>query len=102
MTTLEDTIDGMTADELRSEMRDIAHENRRLRAILDALARAGVGMGALVEVQHYEGSLSVVVCRADRDEMAFAADMRAGLDGLARAMRAHLVEGSEKRTGVTR
>jgi hypothetical protein len=99
--TLEETIAGME-EELRSEMLDIAHENRRLRTILDTLARAGVGLGALVEVQHSEGSLSIVVCRADRDEMAFMQDVKEAVEGLARAMGGHLIEGSSHRTGVTR
>lgn len=69
-------------DEPRDELQDLRHENRRLRQILDAMTRAGLGTGALVEVYAHENEFGVVVCRADRDEVAFLRDVDAGIRAL--------------------
>ncbi len=78
----------MSDAECRKQLDDAARENGRLRAILDGIARAGVGKGALVEVS--EGadgrSLRIAVCRADVGEEVFAESMRDALHEVARAM----------------
>ena len=107
-------IHSMNEGELRVYAHELAHENRRLRAILEAIAQAGLGTGALFEV--FEDNdpdapfFGVVVCRADRDEAAFVADAETAMRMLTSTV-AHLaekvsgrparVEASE-RTGVTR
>lgn len=98
--TADEIIDGGTVEELRELAKELAHENRRLRLILDTLAKAGVGTGALAEIYGGGGRLGFVVCRADRDEVAFMEDMRACVDHLAAVMGSRVE--SMKRTGVTR
>ncbi len=98
--TADELIDTGTPEELRELAREMAHENRRLRLILDTLARTGVGTGALAEIYEGGGRLGFVVCRADRDEAAFLDDVRECVDHLADVMGSR-IEGM-KRTGVTR
>lgn len=95
-----------TIEEAREGLAAFAHENRRLRQILDATARAGAGKGALVEVfmtRHGRNthSIGVVVCRADADEVAFAASIREGLDALAATIGGIVNHESAEVTGVT-
>lgn len=77
----------MSADDLRTLAGELLHENRRLRLILDTLARAGVGVGAVAELATFKtptsNHIGVVVCRADRDEREFLEDMRDALEALA-------------------
>jgi hypothetical protein len=84
---------------------DLRQENRRLRQILDAVARARIGTGALVEVYQDRDEdtyrLGVVVCRADRDEVAFLGDVRASIERLARALGSEALPEPPRRTGVT-
>lgn len=85
---------------------EYARENRRLRQILDALARAGLGTGALVEVWRDRADptferVGIVVCRADRDEVQFTRDVTAGIERLARAIGGELKPDECYRTGVT-
>lgn len=104
----------MSEGELRVFVRELAHENRRLRMILDTLTQAGLGAGALFEV--FEDNdpacpfFGVVVCRADRDEAAFVADAETAMRMLTSTV-AHLAEkisghtaeiAAPERTGVTR
>ena len=75
------TSDAMPEADVRRLARELTHENRRLRAILNALAKAGLGTGALFEVIEDKDPscafFGVVVCRADRDEAAFVARFKA-------------------------
>lgn len=80
---------------------ELAHENRRLRAILGAVGRAGLGVGALVEVYAGPGRAGIVVCRADRDEVQFCEDMREGLAALAALLGGNLSDAPARRLGVT-
>lgn len=105
-------IHSMSEADIRKLATELLHENRRLRTILDALARAEVGVGALVEVAIDKSfgakHIGVVVCRADRDEGAFMRDIRDALEALGRDFfRGAGVEdeigfGSERRMGSTR
>ena len=113
MTRAKDTR-AMNEGELRVYARELAHENRRLRAILDVIAQAGLGTGALFEViEDHDPArqfFGVVVCRADRDEAAFVADAETAMRvltstvaHLAEAISGHKAEvGAPERTGVTR
>lgn len=84
------------------ELSRLEHENRRLRAILDAVARAGLGRGALIEFSVEGGSTYVVVCRADMDEPAFVQSMIDGLRGLLDAVGIDVPDTDKwQRTGVT-
>jgi hypothetical protein len=83
-------------------LEDLRHENRRLRQILDVVARGGVGTGALVEVYTRGDSFGIAVCRADRDEAAFTRDVMAGLQTLAQVLGSRINEDAPiARTGVT-
>lgn len=81
------SIDAMTEAGAKESLRDFARENRRLRTILDGVAKSGAGVGAIVEVYvSNEGmttSVGVAVCRADVDEIAFAKSLNEGLSKLA-------------------
>lgn len=77
-------LDACDLPQLRAFAKDLIHENRRLRLIQKTLAKAGVGTGAVVELysnerfgEHYFG---FVICRADRDEVAFCGDVREAID----------------------
>lgn len=109
--------DAMPEADVRRRARELTHENRRLRAILDALAKAGLGTGATLEVMH-DGDpncsfLGFVVCRPDRDEMEFLADVSHAAELLAQAVKemaaatlqrpvSEFEVGEPYRTGVTR
>lgn len=99
---LDAAINAMDVDELRKELRDFAHENRRLRYILNVLASAGVGKGALVEVYQFGHTAGVVVCRADVDEVAFMQDVRGAVERLARAIDGDIDNAVITRRGVTK
>lgn len=99
---LDAAINAMNVDELRKELRDFAHENRRLRYILNVLASAGVGKGALVEVYQFERTAGVVVCRADVDEVAFMRDVRVAVERLARAIDGDVENAVVTLRGVTK
>lgn len=92
-------------DHMQRRYHEIVHENRRLRTILAALARAGVGTGALVEVYVDEINRThagVVVCRADADEAQFMRDARAAIEKLAAVLGGKSKDvGEPVRTGVT-
>lgn len=87
MTVTPEALRTMPEPELRTFAEELLHENRRLRTILDALAKAGVGMGAVAELTVFRSEtsshLGVVVCRADRDEREFLGDIRTALEALA-------------------
>ena len=87
----------MSDAECRAKVSELAHENTRLRLILDTLARAGVGKGALVEFDAPPGQVRVVVCRADVDERAFAESM---LDALREVMAMMGGTGREEDSGL--
>ena len=77
-------LEALDLPHLRAFASDLIHENRRLRLIQKTLAKAGVGTGAVVELysnerfgEHYFG---FVICRADRDEVAFCGDVREAID----------------------
>lgn len=77
-------LEALDLPHLRNFAKDLIHENRRLRLIQKTLAKAGVGTGAVVELysnerfgEHYFG---FVICRADRDEVAFCGDVREAID----------------------
>lgn len=89
MITHED-LSEMSADHLRTLAGELLHENRRLRLILDTIARAGVGVGAVAEIVTFttptSGHIGVVVCRADRDEKEFLEDIRTALEALVQTL----------------
>lgn len=97
-------IEDLSDAELRVVAPDLAHENRRLRQILDTLARAGIGKGALVELYtDRDGKRviqGVVVCRADRDEREFMADIATGCAALFEAAGLVLQHETAHLTGV--
>jgi len=111
-TTKNETTDTMPEAEVRQLARELLHENRRLRQILDTLARAGLGTGAVVElvIDRFDTArvLGVTVCRADRDEAAFVKDVLDGMHELAAAffrstgLDGDAVLGDPRRTGSTR
>lgn len=77
-------LEALDLPKLRAFAKDLIHENRRLRLIQKTLAKAGLGTGAVIELysnerfgEHYFG---FVLCRADRDEVAFCADVREAMD----------------------
>lgn len=78
---------------------ELAHENRRLRTMMDALARAGLGTVALVEVFQEVGRRGITVTRVDGDEEAFLASVRTGLEALAATFGLKITE--TRRVGVT-
>lgn len=80
---------------------ELFHENRRLRSILGALARAGLGVGAMVEIYAGQDRAGVVVCRADRDEVQFCEDVREALRELAASLRTEIEDASARLMGVT-
>lgn len=111
------TLDAMPEADVRRLARELTHENRRLRAILDTLAKAGMGTGATLEVMHDADPacafLGFVVCRPDRDELAFLADVSTAMGLLAQAVKemtaamhdrpeSEFAVGEPYRTGVTR
>ena len=69
-----------------AKVRELTHENRRLRQILATLAKAGLGTGATFEVIEDNDPdapyFGIVVCRADRDEAAFVKDAETAMNGL--------------------
>ncbi len=88
------------------ELSDLRNESRRLRTILNAMAKGGAGVGALVEIcddrtsdGHY--AINVVVCRADRDESAFLEDVRDALEKLGNVLGGRMDASKARRTGVT-
>jgi hypothetical protein len=80
------TLDTLPEAEVRQLARELVDENRRLRKILTTLAKAGEGRGAVFEVTQTPDAFGIVVCRADRDEAAFAKDAEFALDRLSRAL----------------
>lgn len=77
-------LEALDLPKLRAFAKDLIHENRRLRLIQKTIAKAGLGTGAVIELysnerfgEHYFG---FVLCRADRDEVAFCADVREAMD----------------------
>ncbi len=81
------TIEQMAHDELVESLKQQTRENRRLRQILDGMARAGTGKGAIVElyaVRETEDytAMGVLVCRPDVDEVAFLKSLKASIDVL--------------------
>lgn len=81
------TIEQLTHDELVESLKQQTRENRRLRQILDGMARAGTGKGAIVElyaVRETEDytAMGVLVCRPDVDEVAFLKSLKASIDVL--------------------
>lgn len=70
---------------VRRRIEDLEVEGRRLRQIISAIAENGGGVGALVEcyrspVRSLEGEfVGIIVCRADRDEVAFCGDVIEGM-----------------------
>jgi hypothetical protein len=103
--SVDENIDAMTEAEAKESLRDFARENRRLRTILDGVAKSGAGVGAIVEVYvSNEGmttSVGVAVCRADVDEIAFAKSLNDGLAGLAAVLGGVMDETTVTLKGVT-
>ena len=99
---LDAAIDTMNVDELRAELRDFAQENRRLRHILNVLASAGVGKGALIEAYQFGRTAGIVVCRADVDEVAFMQAVRGAAERLARAIDGDIENAVVTRRGVSK
>lgn len=89
-------------------LEELAEENRRLRQILDVLAKARVGKGALVELYEtqtaHRHACGVVICRADVDEVAFGRSVERSIEALARAVAGPDMKvdfASARRVGVT-
>lgn len=103
--SVDENIDAMTEAEAKESLRDFARENRRLRTILDGVAKSGAGVGAVVEVyvanEGRTSSVGVAVCRADVDEIAFAKSLSGGLSKLADVLGGAMNEATFSLKGVT-
>lgn len=85
-----------------TEVEVLRAENRRLRTILDGIARSGLGQGTLVEVSQAEDHrVWLTVCRADVNEDEFLEQVREAILELGAALGCIREVVETRRTGVT-